>query len=314
VTDIDDRAAGVLLAAACGDALGAGYEFGPPLPSDQPVFMCGGNGFQPGEWTDDTSMAVIIAQAAVRHGLTNPAGMDAVAEGFLRWLHDGPVDIGVQTSAVLSSAAGPTAAALTASAQSYFEGHHRSGTGNGALMRTAPIALSTLDDDEETAAQVAFAVSGLTHADPTSGEACTLWTLAIRHAVLHGTFDGVRLALRHLDADRAAYWSRLLDDAEARRPGTFEHNGWVVEALQAAWSAITTTAVPAEAPQRHLLLALENAVRGGRDADTVAAIAGGLLGARWGASAIPAEWLDQIRGYPGYNADDLRALTQGLLA
>jgi ADP-ribosylglycohydrolase len=299
---------------ACGDALGAGYEFGPPLAPDQPVFMRGGNGFQPGEWTDDTSMAVIIAQAAARHGLTAAAGMDAVAEGFLRWLHDGPTDIGVQTSAVLSSAAGPTAAALTASSQSYFESHGHSGAGNGALMRTAPVALSTLDEDEEVAARVAFAVSSLTHADPVSGEACALWTLAIRYAVLHGTFDGVRLGLRHLGEDRAAYWSQLLDDAERRLPGTFERNGWVVEALQGAWSAITTTPVPADAPRRHLVLALESAVRGGRDADTVAAIAGGLLGARWGASAIPAEWLAKIRGYPGYNADDLRALTQGLLA
>ena len=61
-----DRAAGVLLATACGDALGAGYEFGPPLPADQPVGMVGGGpfGWAPGEWTDDTSMAVAIAEVA----------------------------------------------------------------------------------------------------------------------------------------------------------------------------------------------------------------------------------------------------------
>ena len=59
-----DRATGTRLASAAGDALGAGYEFGPPLPDDQPVHMAGGGtfGWAPGEWTDDTSMAVPIAQ------------------------------------------------------------------------------------------------------------------------------------------------------------------------------------------------------------------------------------------------------------
>src|SRR5882724_11695836 len=61
-----DRARGVLLATAAGDALGAGYEFGPPLPDDAPVAMKGGGtlGWAPGEWTDDTSMALAIAEVA----------------------------------------------------------------------------------------------------------------------------------------------------------------------------------------------------------------------------------------------------------
>ena len=59
-----DRAAGVLLGTGCGDALGAGYEFGPPLADDVTVGMVGGGpfGWAPGEWTDDTSMAVAIAE------------------------------------------------------------------------------------------------------------------------------------------------------------------------------------------------------------------------------------------------------------
>ena len=73
-----DRAAGVLLGMACGDALGAGYEFGPPLPDDAIVTMKGGGGFgwEPGEWTDDTSMAIPIAQAIA-------AGRDLQEEAVL---------------------------------------------------------------------------------------------------------------------------------------------------------------------------------------------------------------------------------------
>ena len=55
----------------------------------------------------------------------------------------------------------------------------------------------------------------------------------------------------------------------------------------------------------HLRRALEAAVRGGRDTDTVAAIAGALLGARWGASAVPSQWRRRLHGWPGLRARDL---------
>lgn len=63
-----DRAAGVLLGMACGDALGAGYEFGPPLGADVEVRMAGGGscGWAPGEWTDDTSMAIASPRSPPR--------------------------------------------------------------------------------------------------------------------------------------------------------------------------------------------------------------------------------------------------------
>ncbi len=88
----------------------------------------------------------------------------------------------------------------------------------------------------------------------------------------------------------------------------------MVEALQAAWSAIVTTPVPQDDPATgifrvdHLRLALDAAVRGGNDTDTVAAIAGGLLGAAYGASAVPAEWRRVRHGWPGMRTRDLVAL------
>ena len=88
-------------------------------------------------------------------------------------------------------------------------------------------------------------------------------------------------------------------------PADFTANGWVVEALQAAWCAITTTGDPVVGDARHVRRALEAAVRGGRDTDTVAAIAGGLLGALYGASAVPARWRRVLHGWPGLRARDL---------
>ncbi len=289
-----DRAAGVLLATACGDALGAGYEFGPPRDDDTAVGMIGGNGFAPGEWTDDTAMAIAVAEAAAASAPHTPTGLTAVTAGFLRWFDSGPTDIGLQTREVLCAVRdrdGDLGAAATTASAAYFAANPGCGAGNGGLMRTAAVALAYLDDPG-LLVDAARRVSALTHADPVSGEACALWCLAIRHAVLHGTFDGLRAGLEFLPADRRRYWADRLDEAEVRQPRDFTRNGWVVEALQAAWSAIVRTPVPPDEPAhgrfpaQHLQLALEAAVRGGRDADTVAAIAGGLLGARWGASAV----------------------------
>ncbi len=305
-----DRAAGVALASAVGDALGAGYEFGPPLPPKAPVAMIGGNGAEPSEWTDDTAMTWPILRAAAQGlDLRSEAALAEIAEGWWQWFCQDPPDVGLQTSAVLREAARsgpPTPERLRRAAALQ---HRRTGrsAGNGSLMRTAPVALAHLDDPEAIVA-ASVAISGLTHHDPQAGEACALWSLAIRHAVLTGELD-LRAGLLRLPADRAAVWAARIDDAETRTPGSFEHNGWVVQALQAAWSAIRTTAVPAHDPEsgshtaQHLALALSAAVRGGRDADTVAAIAGGLLGAAWGASAVPLGWQRALHGWGGVRRD-----------
>ncbi|HET9646623.1 MAG TPA: ADP-ribosylglycohydrolase family protein, partial [Microlunatus sp.] len=164
------RAAGVLLAAATGDALGAGYEFTHPHP-DQPIAMIGGGlgNFAPGEWTDDTSMTVAITEVtATGVDLRTPEGLDAVAAGFVRWYDSGPADIGTQTRRVLS-ARDTSAAAMQATAAA-LPGRT---AGNGSLMRTAPVALAYLHDPVARA-QAAAAVSALTHPDPHATEACQI--------------------------------------------------------------------------------------------------------------------------------------------
>ncbi|KGM14426.1 ADP-ribosylglycohydrolase family protein [Cellulomonas bogoriensis] len=308
-----DRAAGVLMGLACGDALGAPFEFGPPLAADTPVAMVGGGsfGWAPGEWTDDTQMAVVLLEAAERAVAGEGAltdHLDDVAAGWAAWAEQA-TDVGVQTRGVLSAASrhgAPTAAGLTAAAVARHEATGRSG-GNGSLMRTAPAALAYLHD-EAGMAEAARTISALTHTDPEAGDACVLWCAAIRHAILTGQLDA-RHGLHLLPEDRRGAWAARLDEAEENEPAAFDHNGWVVHALQGAWSAISRTAVPDRTghllPADHFRLALEAAVRGGRDTDTVAAIAGSLLGARWGASAVPAGWRRVVHGWPGLRVTEL---------
>jgi ADP-ribosylglycohydrolase/protein-tyrosine phosphatase len=316
-----DRSCGALLGAAAGDALGAGYEFGPPLAPDAPVDMIGGGlgPFEPGEWTDDTSMAIAIAEiAATGADLRDEQAQDSIVERWHRWAKTAR-DVGVQTSSVLSAAGRRGISARTAREESAaLHKRGRRTAGNGSLMRTAPVALAYLDD-EAALVKAARAISELTHYDPDAGDACVLWCAAIRHAVLTAKLD-VRIGLGHIPIERRDMWGSRLDEAEASQPSAFAaKNGWVVAALQAAWSAIVNTPVPKEDPASevfradHLRLALEAAVRGGHDTDTVAAIAGALLGAAYGASAVPSHWRLKLRGWPGLTTRGLIQLAEKII-
>jgi ADP-ribosylglycohydrolase len=297
-----DRAAGALVGLAVGDALGAGYEVA-SAPFTGTAEMIGGGlgGFAPGEWTDDTSMAICVVQVAA----TGHLAATAVAGRFLDWYRSHPPDVGNQTRDVLSTAT--HAGEVAARAAQRFARRPNSSAGNGALMRTAPVALAHLGDDTAIVA-TAHEISALTHADPLSGEACALWCIAIDRAIREQRLDGIRDGLGLLAADRAAWWRERLDEAEQGHLDRFRPNGYVVTALQAAHGAIATTPIPTDEPARHLQDTLHRVIGIGDDTDTTAAIAGQLLGARWGASAIPARWRRMLHGWPGLTGTDLEEL------
>ncbi len=292
-----DRAAGALVGLACGDALGAGYEFRAPV--DEPEMKRGSlaDG-APGEWTDDTQMAICIAEVTAR-GSLDPI---EIGERFLAWGALDPPGIGMQTGAVLDDAS--SAEDLPRAAQRHFKKHPNRAAGNGSLMRTAPMALACLGDDDALVS-AAMEISALTHGDPVAGEACALWCVAIDRAIREGRLDGARDGLDLLPAASRDVWRERLDEAERSPPSSFNPNGWAVAALQAAHAAIHQTPVPETQPARRLGEALKAAVRIGDDTDTVAAIAGSLLGARWGGSAVPLGWRRMLHGWPGYRARDL---------
>lgn len=296
-----DRVAGTLIGLATGDALGAGYEFGSPPRGEARMIGGGLGGWEPGEWTDDTQMAICIARAAARGSLDAAS----VGEEFLAWYRSGPADVGIQTRAVLAGAA--SAADLPGRAAAYHRAHPDRSAGNGSLMRTAPVALAHLGD-HTAIANAARRISALTHADPLASDACVLWSIAIDRAVREATLDGCidGLALLRPGGQRA--WEDRIEEALTAPPGAFAPNGFVVRAFQAALAAIKQTPIPAEAPPLHFQHALQAAVAIGDDTDTVAAIAGSLLGARWGSSAIPSAWRGMLHGWPGYHAHDLERL------
>ena len=290
-----DRAAGALLGSAVGDALGAGYEFYEPDDIDD-VEMRPGilTGRPAGSWTDDTDMAWCVATAAAEGcDLTTSEGLERVAELFLQWYESDPRDVGVQTQMVLSRTVRPSEMAAAARA---FQESRPDAAGNGSLMRTAPVALAHLGDDDAIIA-AARAVSSLTHPHEDAQWACALWSLAIDRAV-RGTDDtreAMESALEALPSRPADRWRSLLHEAEQREPNSFSKNGWVVEALQGAWRSVDELSI---GPWTQFPDRVNSAVMGGYDTDTVAAIAGGFAGAIEGSSVIPWEWRKDLRGWP----------------
>lgn len=304
-----DRAAGVLLGQAVGDTLGVPYEFGTARfdPAAGPQMLGGGlGGYAAGEWSDDTQMAVCVAQVTATGAPVDDDALETIADGFLRWYDDGPADIGVQTISVLARTRRRAHGipARTAMLEASRELHERTGrtAGNGALMRTAVVGLHRLDDRVATA-EAARAVARLTHWDPLAGDSCVLWSEAVRLAVTEGVLD-VRAGIDLLPAARRDDWTRRVDEAETLAPRSFTPNGFTVTALQAAWSSIYRT-LPAEPSPDHVAAALHTAIAIGHDTDTVAAIAGGLLGARYGVSGLPTRWTRRVHGWPGLRSHDL---------
>ncbi|TFD04351.1 ADP-ribosylglycohydrolase family protein [Cryobacterium sinapicolor] len=302
--DQHDRSAGMLLGMACGDALGAGYEFAGPLPETTSVSMRGGGGFHwaPGEWTDHTALAVPLAMAAAEgRDLRDEVVLDHVVAHWVGWAKSAPY-AGVQLGKVLS-ASEPNAESVRRAAKEQHDRNGRS-AGNGSLLRTAPVALAFLRDPVALA-RAARLVSELTHPETEAGDACVLFGLALRHAVLEGELD-IRVGLYALPSDRRGDWSARFDEAESKRPADFPGNGWVVQTLQAAWSAITHARGTDAGQVRR---AIEAAARGGGDTDAVAGAVGALTAARWGLEAVPTVWRHLVQGWPGLRGVDLVRLS-----
>lgn len=291
-----DRARAMISGAAIGDALGAGYEFAKPKDPDfVPGMIGGGLGpFAPGEWTDDTAQTYVVLSVAASYKqlLDTAEGLNAVALGLKTWALSKPPDIGVTTSRVLNFAP-PLAHKMQERAVEVM------GQSNGSLMRTSPVVLPFLDDGNELG-HAAMSVSSLTHAGEDAMEACAVWCAILREAVLTGEFVP-QPSLDFLSEASEKYWRRLIGGVLDTPPpsASYSSNGSATGAFSAALAAVAHT------EGHDFVGSLNTAIRFGYDTDTVASIAGALVGALNGSQSIPLEWMDMVHGYPGINLNDL---------
>lgn len=235
--------------------------------------MCGGGGWDPGEATDDTQMALMVAVSLLERGGLDPADVFA---RFQRWAKAEPKDIGLQTEAVLSSGLPWDQAAADHAA------HVGRAAGNGSLMRAVTGAVYYARTGRDATMAAARRISALTHGDPAAGEGCAVYHDLVRVALDGGDpLAAVGEALACVTDAHRERWSAVLAPMWTPDQAT-EFNGAVWPALGTAVWALRTTSGFEEA--------LRAAVDVGGDTDTVAAITGGLAGAVYGEVGIPERW------------------------
>jgi len=292
---LTDRFRGVLLGLAVGDALGAPLEFQPARTADNYVDEMIGGGWQqlaPGEWTDDTQIAICIVDSLLAKAVFDP---DDIAQRFVAWMESGPKDIGLHTQRVLSAIRDGIPWDRAGAEAHQAEPNNAP---NGSLMRCAPLAMFFFKHPEY-AASLSPVLSRITHVHPDCEAACVLVNVAIAN-LLAGMAppDAIEAGYNACDTVTDAFRDRVRKAMQLTNDTS--PTGWVLDTLEVAlWSFLHTSTYET---------AVVNAINRGADADTVGAVVGALSGAYYGASAIPARWLSVL-----LNRDELLGKADNLL-
>ncbi len=276
-----DRARGALLGLAVGDAIGTTVEFKPRGSFAPLTDMVGGGpfGLLPGQWTDDTSMALCLGYSLIETGFD----VDDQMARYLRWRDTGYMscngrcfDIGNATNDAIRRYR-QTGNPLSGST-------HPHSAGNGSIMRLAPVPIYYMDNPDEAMAK-SEEQSKTTHQVPECLQACRLLAQALVKAlqgapkseVLQFTItQPLSKGMSHIA--QGDYTSKTIDHIH----GT----GYVVQSLEAAlWCFWKTDNF------RDCVLQAANL---GDDADTTAAVAGQLAGAFYGVGGIPEPWVGAL--------------------
>lgn len=289
------RLTGAVWGHLVGDAVGVPYEFREPEHIGEVRFgEIGTHGQPPGTWSDDGALMLALLDSLVSVGF-DPEDQGRRAVEWRRqgaYTPDGEVfDIGGTTIAAL------TALEAGTPAEEAGPTGERSQS-NGSLMRILPLALwghGRLSPSE--LAESAMRASRVTHGHPVAQVTCAVYTL-VADAMLGGAEppEALKNALEALaemfgqggGAANPAYAAALDELDEWRDNHAPEGHGGALNAFWSAWAALNGATSYRETIGR--------AIQFGHDTDTIAAIAGGLAGIRWGIDAIPAEWLGGMRG------------------
>ena len=295
-----NRFLGCLLGLASGDAVGTAVEFSPRGTFAPVTDMTGGGpfGLQAGEWTDDTSMALCLAES-----LLERKGFDAhdQMERYCRWRREGYL-----SSTGVCFDIGSTVA--TALRKYEMTGEPFSGSmdphtaGNGSLMRLAPIPMYYCEDLDQVA-HFSEESSRTTHGAQEAVDGCRLFGVMVALALRGESKEGL-LVRGHEIAQRGRQFAPRIEQIatsgyKGKEADEIRGSGYVVESLEAALWCFHGT----ESFQDAIL----RAVNLGDDADTTAAVCGQIAGAYYGVGAIPATWLAKLA-----KKDQIERLADGL--
>jgi ADP-ribosyl-[dinitrogen reductase] hydrolase len=289
-----ERYRGCLLGLAAGDAVGTTLEF-KPLGSFAPIEDMVGDGpfhLAPGQWTDDTSMALCMAESLIERSGFDPVDQ---LERYLRWYRDGHLsstgrcfDIGNTVREALLR--------FERTREPYCGSTDPYSAGNGSIMRLAPVLLFYAQSPRE-AIEKSGESSRTTHGAAAAVDACRYLG-----ALLVGAVNGA--SKKELLSERYSpipgYWEEnpLVSDIDEIAAGAFGHRqppviqgtGYVVKSLEAALWAF----YHGDSFREGCLLAANL----GDDADTTGAVYGQLAGAFYGERGIPESWRSKLAHRP----------------
>lgn len=288
--DLRNRFHGTLMGLATGDAIGTTVEFKAPGTFPPVTDMTGGGmfGLKPGEWTDDTSMALCLAESLVER-----RGFDAIdqLERYVRWSDEGHLssngrcfDIGITVRGALRR--------FQRTHEPYSGSTDPNSAGNGSIMRLAPVPMAYFHRPAEALTRCVES-SRTTHQAPQALDACRYFGGLILGA-LQGLPKETLLAPGFSPVCGAFDEAPLGPEVGAVAAGSFKHKqppairgtGYVVDSLEAALWAFYHT----ETFEAGCLMAANL----GNDADTTAAVYGQLAGAYYGLSGIPSRWREKL--------------------
>lgn len=277
-----ERIRGVAVGAAVGDALGMPLEFRPRRPAAQMVREMQGARLPSGTFTDDTEMALALAESLLAHLPLDP---DDLATRFLGWYRMEPSDVGVHTRAVLEQTDFGTGwEAASREAQRL----NPDSAGNGSVMRCWPLALVYRDDLDGLLADSRLQ-SLVTHAHPECEAACAFVNAAI-YGLLRGSKpeEAVAQAVEVLGEGLPVGLRGAIEAAPKLDREQLPNSGWVRHTVESAvWGLLTTGSFEE---------AVVQVVNLGDDTDTAGAVVGALAGAAYGLDAIPERWREALRG------------------
>lgn len=285
-----ERYRGCLLGLAAGDALGAALEFESPGQFEPVTDMVGGGPFrlESGQWTDDTSMALCLADSLIERRGFDPHDQ---MERYVRWYRGGYLsskdycfDIGYTTRSALE--------AFERTGEPYSGPTDARSAGNGSIMRLAPVPLFYAANPREAIERCADS-SRTTHGAATAVDGCRYLGALIVGAVNGASKEDL---LSEQYCPIPGYWQAhpLVDEIDEVAAGSFKRHqppeikgsGYVVKSLEAALWAFYNSISFEEGCLK--------AVNLGDDADTTGAVYGQLAGAFYGESAIPERWRSRL--------------------
>jgi ADP-ribosyl-[dinitrogen reductase] hydrolase len=277
---LSDMFAGVAVGAAIGDALGMPLEFGPRRPAGGLVREMLPARLPAGTFTDDTEMALALADSLLAQQPLDPADL---AQRFAAWLQARPDDVGIHTRNVLSRLA--RSQPWEAAAQA-VQRQKPDSAGNGSVMRCWPVALAHWDDLDLLLAASRLQ-SRVTHPHPEC-QAGSAFVNAAIYYLLRRAPPAEALAQAADAAELPAALRSVVERAPTLGRADLRNSGWVRHTLEAAVWGLLITETFAEA--------VVQVVNLGNDADTAGAVVGALAGAAYGLEAIPARWREALQG------------------